>query len=130
MNNILDLGCGNRKRPGAVGIDVNPRSAAEVVHDLNDFPYTFPDSEFDEIYVDNVLEHLDDVIKVLEEIHPTGNQGALQLLFVPYFRSRTASIDPTHRDFSSSIRDRMLMLIVRFISNILRVSFVSISKNI
>ena len=24
MTDILDLGCGNKKRPGAVGIDVNP----------------------------------------------------------------------------------------------------------
>ena len=99
MKNVLDLGCGNRKRPGAVGIDVNPRSAADVVHDLNDFPYPFPDSEFDEIYVDNVLEHLDDVIKVLEELHRIGNPGALVKIIVPYFRSRYASIDPTHRHF-------------------------------
>jgi ubiquinone/menaquinone biosynthesis C-methylase UbiE len=95
----LDVGCGTRKRPGAIGLDVNPRSDADVVHDLNKFPYPFADSEFDEIYVDNVLEHLDDVIAVLEELHRIGRAGALVKIIVPYFRSRWAYVDPTHRHF-------------------------------
>ena len=36
---VLDIGCGNRKREGAFGIDVDPQSAADLVHDLNIFPY-------------------------------------------------------------------------------------------
>ena len=52
---ILDFGCGNRKRPGSIGIDVNPRTDADVVHDLNVFPYPFADSSFDEVYADNVI---------------------------------------------------------------------------
>ncbi len=99
MKTLLDLGCGNHKQPGAVGIDVNPRSAADVIHDLNLFPYPFPDSEFDEIYADNAIEHLDDVIKVLEEIHRISKPSALVKIIVPYFRSRYAYIDPTHRHF-------------------------------
>ena len=99
MNKILDLGCGNNKRVGAVGIDVNPRSQADVVHDLNDFPYPYPESEFDEIYVNNVLEHLHDVVKVLEELHLIGKSNSLVKITVPYFRSRFAFIDPTHVHF-------------------------------
>lgn len=99
MNKILDLGCGNRKRPGAIGLDINSRSQADVVHDLNSFPYPLPDSEFDEIYVDNVLEHLDDVIRVVEELHRISKPGALVKVIVPYFRARWAYIDPTHRHF-------------------------------
>ena len=99
MEKILDLGCGNRKRPGAIGLDLNPRSTADIVHDLNIFPYPFPDSEFDEIYVDNVLEHLENVIKVLEELHRIGKPGSLVKIIVPYFRARWAYIDPTHRHF-------------------------------
>ena len=56
MPDILDLGCGNKKRPGAIGIDVNPRCDADVIHDLNAFPYPFAESAFDEIYADNVIE--------------------------------------------------------------------------
>jgi predicted SAM-dependent methyltransferase len=62
---ILDLGCGNKKRPGAIGVDGNSRTVADVIHDLNAFPYPFPESNFDEIYLDNVLEHLDNVLGVM-----------------------------------------------------------------
>lgn len=97
--NILDLGCGNKKRPGAIGIDINPDTDADVVHDLDVFPYPFEDSHFDEVYADNVLEHLSDVIGTMEELHRICKPGALVKVIVPYFRSRWAFIDPTHRHF-------------------------------
>lgn len=94
---ILDVGCGNKKRTGAVGIDINPETDADIVHDLNAFPYPFDDASFDEIYVDNVIEHLEDVLAVVEELHRISRPGALVKVIVPYFRSRWAWIDPTHR---------------------------------
>jgi predicted SAM-dependent methyltransferase len=94
---ILDFGCGNKKRPGAVGLDINPQTDADVVHDLNVFPYPFADSSFDEIYADNVLEHLDNVLGVVEELHRIARPGALVKVIAPYFRSRWAWIDPTHQ---------------------------------
>jgi SAM-dependent methyltransferase len=99
MSRLLDLGCGNRKRPGAVGVDINDRTAPDVIHDLNVFPYPFSDSSFDEIYLDNVLEHLDDVIRVMEEVYRISAPGASVKVIVPYFRSHWACIDPTHRHF-------------------------------
>lgn len=96
---ILDLGCGNKKRPNAIGVDGNSRTAADVVHDLNVFPYPFPDSSFDEIYIDNVLEHLDDVLRVMEEVHRISAPNAMVKVIVPYFRSPWAFIDPTHKHF-------------------------------
>ena len=96
---MLDIGCGNRKRPGAVGIDINPDTDADVVHDLNSFPYPFPDSSYDDIFMDNVLEHLDNVVGVMEEIHRISKPGGLVKVIVPYFRARWAFIDPTHKHF-------------------------------
>ena len=69
---VLDLGCGNKKRPGAVGSDFNSRSAADVIHDLNVFPHTLDHSSFDEIYLDNTLEHLDGV---MEDVHRNLQTG-------------------------------------------------------
>lgn len=96
---ILDLGCGNKKCEGAVGIDINPASDADIIHDLNVFPYPFEDSLFDEIIADNIIEHLDDVIKIMEELSRIGKAGAAIKIIVPYFRSRWASIDPTHKHY-------------------------------
>ena len=43
---ILDVGCGIRKQPGAIGIDRNPASRADVLADLDHSPYPFADSSF------------------------------------------------------------------------------------
>lgn len=96
---VLDLGCGNKKREGAVGVDHNSRTAADVIHDLNVFPYPLEDSSFDEIVLDNTLEHLDNVIRVMEEVHRICKPGGTIKVIVPYFRSIWASIDPTHQHF-------------------------------
>ena len=96
---ILDLGCGNKKRTGAIGVDFNNRTDADIIHNLNVFPYPFEDSSFDQIYLDNTLEHLDNVILVMEEIHRICKPGGLVKVIVPYFRSVWAYIDPTHKHF-------------------------------
>ena len=96
---ILDLGCGKRKQKGAIGVDISEDTDADVIHDLNVFPYPFADNEFDYIYADNVIEHLDSVIKVLEELHRISKNGATIKIIVPFFRSHYAFIDPTHKHF-------------------------------
>ncbi|MDD8018995.1 MAG: methyltransferase domain-containing protein [Bacteroidota bacterium] len=95
--NILDLGCGRRKRSGAIGIDSNPRSDADVFHDLNQFPYPFSDGKFDEVYADNILEHLDDVIKVMTELHRITKSNGTIFVTVPFYPHRNANTDPTHK---------------------------------
>lgn len=98
---ILDLGCGNRKRPGAVGVDSNPAVKPDVLHSLEKLPYPFETSSADEIYMDNSLEHLEDVIAVMEELYRIGKPGALVKIIVPYFRAHWAYNDPTHKRFFS-----------------------------
>jgi len=44
MKKILDLGCGNRKKEGTIGIDINPNTNADIIHDPNTFPYPFEES--------------------------------------------------------------------------------------
>jgi len=96
---ILDLGCGNKKRDGAIGIDFNDRTAADIIHNLNQFPYPLEDSSCGEIYIDNCIEHLDDPMRVMEEVYRICKPGGLVKIIVPYFRSPWAFIDPTHKHF-------------------------------
>lgn len=96
---ILDVGCGMRKKLGAVGIDINPRSDADVVHDLNVVPYPFVSNYFDEIWCDNVLEHLDNIIKVMSELYRIAKPSAKVTIIVPFFSHRQANTDPTHMHF-------------------------------
>ena len=96
---ILDLGCGKKKRQGAIGVDYSDRHDADIIHDLNVFPYPFDDDSIDQVYLDNVLEHLDDPMAVMAEVHRISKKGARIKVIVPYFRSVWAFIDPTHRHF-------------------------------
>jgi len=91
---ILDIGCGRHKTPGAIGLDSNPRSEADVLHDLDRVPYPFPDDEFDLIVGNQVIEHVSDVLALMAELHRIAKPGAIIRLDTPHY-SDIAS-DPTH----------------------------------
>ena len=97
----LDLGCGKNKRPGSLGVDVVWNDQIDVVHDLNRYPYPFEEGQFDDVLMDNSLEHLDDIVKTLEELWRICTPGAKIVIKVPYFRSHFA-IDPTHKHYFAS----------------------------
>jgi len=99
MEKILDLGCGNQKKNGVIRIDINPDTNADSIHDLNKFSYPFEESTFDEIYANNVIEQLDNVVKVMKELHRISKSDGIVVKKVPYLRSRYAYIDPTHKHY-------------------------------
>lgn len=99
---ILDLGCGNKKyegKPGdkVIGIDENPRTQADVLHDLNKQPYPFKNNEFDLVIADFVIEHLNDPIKVIEELHRITKPNGLIRINVLHFSSARNYADITHK---------------------------------
>ncbi len=95
---ILDIGCGNNKKhPEAVGIDFSSYSAAEVIHDLNTFPYPFKDDRFDLVYMVSILEHLDNVYKVMEEVWRITKDGGKIIIFSPTRFSSALYDDPEHK---------------------------------
>jgi len=98
---IVHLGCGMKKHEGAIGVDKEHASYADVIHDLDKFPYPFCDSEFDLVICDNILEHLDDIIKVMEEIHRIAKNNARVAITVPHFSSDDSFTDITHKHFFS-----------------------------
>lgn len=100
---VLEMGCGQVKHwPHSVAIDINPRSIADVIHDLNVVPYPFEDNSFDIVIAEHVIEHLDDVIKVIEETHRILKPGGLLYIEVPHFSSNNHFTDPTHKHAFSS----------------------------
>lgn len=95
----LDIGCGTSKKDGFIGVDIMELPNVDIVHDLNTFPYPFEDDVLDEIWMDQVIEHLTQPVKVVEELHRICKNGASVIIGVPYFRSLYSVIDPTHRNF-------------------------------
>lgn len=92
---VIDLGCGNDPRDGAIGVDIRDYPEVDVQADIRDLPDSWTNS-VEMAYSSQTLEHLDgdgiaatmaEVSRVLE---PNG-----QFVFdVPYGRAHDA--DPTH----------------------------------
>ena len=94
---ILDVGCGINKYPGAIGIDRNARTRADVLCDLDHFPYPFRDNSFAVVRVVHVIEHLSDVIRAMEEFHRISAPGGRLFLATPHYTDFSSFCDPTHR---------------------------------
>lgn len=93
----LNLGCGPEVRKGYVNMDRLSLRGVDVVHDLDVFPYPFKDNSFDEVYASHVLEHVDDLIKVMSEIRRISKPGARIVIKGPHFSSGLGYMDPTHK---------------------------------
>ena len=102
MEKVLHLGCGLNKRDGAVGVDLLPLPGVDVIHNLNLFPYPFPDGEFDLVVAEHVIENLENVVAVVEEVHRLlKSRGKLEII-CPHFSSADTFTDITHRHFITS----------------------------
>lgn len=111
---ILDVGCGANKHPGAIGLDNNPRTAADVIHDLGVVPYPFADNEFDFVVSNHVVEHLPDVMAFVTELYRITKNGGRIKLLTPHYTNPDWANDPTHRNhfnsysFNTFIADRQV----------------------
>jgi SAM-dependent methyltransferase len=94
---VLNLGSGAKKLRGAVNLDVTDRTAPDIVHDLNVLPWPFSTRSFDEVHAYDVLEHVDDVVAFMEELHRICSPEAIVHITVPHFSCANAWRDPTHR---------------------------------
>ena len=94
---ILDVGCGRNKRPGAIGIDANRDTAADVIADINGGHLPFRDSTFAKVWAVHVIEHVADVIQTMEEMHRLVRPGGIIVVETPHYTDFSSFCDPTHR---------------------------------
>ena len=94
---ILDVGCGINKYPGAIGIDRNPRSRADVICDLDRFPYPFADGAFDQVRAIHVIEHVQRRDPHHGGVPPAGEPGGRITIVTPHYTDFSSFCDPTHR---------------------------------
>jgi len=98
----LNIGCGPRKTPGAINLDINPDYKPDVVWNLNRFPYPFRKDEFGRVIANHVIEHLDDWPRCMQELHRiTKNRGIIEIR-VPHFSSHDAYGTIGHKNFFST----------------------------
>ena len=101
LNNMemkkLNIGCGEDIKNGYVNLDFVKQPGVDVVHNTNKFPWPFKDNTFDEVYASHVLEHIDDLIKTMQEIHRICRKGAKIIIRGPHFSCGVSYRDPTHK---------------------------------
>jgi SAM-dependent methyltransferase len=95
----LNLGGGKKLVKNTINVDIYDGEHCDIKHDLNTFPYPFRDNSVSYCVLDNVLEHLDNPILVLKELHRILAPNGTAEIFVPYFRHGGAFQDPTHKHF-------------------------------
>lgn len=93
----LNVGCGPMRLEDFIGLDRDPASAADVRHDLDDYPWPFEDSRFDRVLLSHVLEHLEDPERAVREAHRVCRAGGELRVVTPHYSSYESYGDITHR---------------------------------
>lgn len=94
---ILDIGCGQKKTTNSIGVDIRKTKGADVIGDIHNLP--FKDRSVDKILCYQLLEHVDGLIKAIEEIHRVLKHGGRVIIEVPHVMGLDAFRDPTHKNF-------------------------------
>lgn len=95
MELVLDIGCGQNKTPGAIGVDRAEAACPDVVADIEQ-PLPFADDTFTRVVCSHVVEHIHNLMGLMEEIWRVCRHGAVVEIAAPHFASRMAHDDPTH----------------------------------
>ena len=98
MMRVLNVGAGlDRSIPGAVTVDRAARTKPDVVHDLDVYPWPFEDDSFDQVVCREVIEHLADAVRAVEEMHRVTRAGGVVHIVTPHYSCSNSFTDPTHR---------------------------------
>jgi len=97
----LDIGCGNDKEGGFIGLDMNSKlDGVDIVHEIKRNTYLpFKDNSFDKINLKDIVEHIDDIAWFMSEIHRVSVHNSEVLIQYPHYSGRNAYNDVTHRHF-------------------------------
>lgn len=99
MTKTLVVGCGFNPQPGAVNLDKFPLKGVTIVHDLDTpIPLPFANGTFDRIDARDVLEHVQDIVRVVNELWRVLRIGGTLWIRGPDCRyPEQGWADPTHR---------------------------------
>ena len=99
---FLDVGCGKLKMPEMIGIDKRKLEGVDVVCDLEKEQLPYKDNTLDFIHTSMLLEHIQDLYKVMTELWRVLKIDGKLFIIVPYWESDISWDDVDHkRHFTS-----------------------------
>jgi SAM-dependent methyltransferase len=94
---VVDLGCGQKKQPGAIGIDRLGYEGVDLVGEAREVLQSFPGDSVDKLVSRHFLEHVADLEGILEEMLRITKPGGTIEVVVPHFSNPYFYSDYTHR---------------------------------
>jgi len=93
----LNLGCDDKILKGFVNVDISKSPGVDKIYNLNKLPLPWKDSSIDFILCSHLLEHLDNPLDFILELHRISKPNALIDLRVPHFSLFLTYADLTHK---------------------------------
>jgi len=93
----INFGAGGDIRDGYLNHDIVNLEGIDMVFDLNEYPWPIESCSVDEILMNDVIEHLNDFMRSMEEIYRILKPQGFINLSVPYWNSAHRYMDPTHK---------------------------------
>ena len=98
----LNVGCGIKPYNGYINLDLVKLPGVDIVNDIANIPWKpFKKSQFEEVLLFSILEHIPTWMEVLGEAHRVLKPGGRAIIKVPHFTSATSYKDPTHINYFS-----------------------------
>ena len=102
-NYMIDIGCGPAKQEGYIGVDKHDYSNLYkedfICRDIEKHGLPFCDNSANEIWARDVMEHIHDLIFVMNECWRVLKPDGIITISVPLFGTAGSIKDPTHVRF-------------------------------
>ncbi len=95
----LHMGCGVDYKQGYVNVDNSPQVKTDKLWDLEKTPLPFKENQFEEILANHVLEHVENFVPLMHEIHRISKPKGKIKIRTPFFSAWGQYNDPTHKRF-------------------------------
>jgi SAM-dependent methyltransferase len=93
---VIDLGGGFDPADGAINLERHGHYAADIEIDLELEQLPFEDNSVDRAHATHVLEHIRNLIPLMNDVHRVLKPAGWFIIEVPLFPSVGAMKDPTH----------------------------------
>lgn len=97
----VDLACGNNKKDGYYGIDIDKYDFVDHVLDLRFNKLPFEDEQLTDVYASHFLEHLtfEENLFLFNEVYRCMKTGGIFEVIVPHGMSYAGMVDLSHKTF-------------------------------